>query len=135
MLCWLQVDDDQFAAIALGQQRDVATGHDLQGGAQTHTQVSLSGTQMEQMEKVLPIGMICSTVPIHTQVSLSGTQMEQLEKVLPIGMICSMVPRHTLRSACLEHKWNKWRMFCRLVRSAVWCPDTHSGQLVWNTIE
>ena len=84
MLCWLQVDDDQFATIALGQQRDVAAGHDLQGGAQTHTQVSLSATQMEQMEKVLPIGMICSTVP-----------------------------RHTLRSACLQHKWNKWRRCCQ----------------------
>ena len=44
MLRRLQVDDDQFAAIALGQQRDVAAGYDLQGGAQTHTQVSLSGT-------------------------------------------------------------------------------------------
>jgi len=47
MLCRLQVDDDQFAAIALGQQRDVAAGHNLQGGAQTYTQVSLSGIQME----------------------------------------------------------------------------------------
>ena len=84
MLCRLQVDDDQFAAIALGQQRDVAAGHNLQGGAQTHTQVSLSGTQMEQMENVLPI-----------------------------GMICRVVSRHTLRSACLEYKWNKWKMCCQ----------------------
>ena len=40
MLGGLQVDDHQLASGPLGQQRDVAAGDDLQGGAQANTQVS-----------------------------------------------------------------------------------------------